>query len=44
MKRSNKSGGAEMLGRLEDRAVDYLGKLSAEDAFATALETEGTLW
>lgn len=40
MMRSNESGGAEVLGRLEDRAMDYLGKLSAEDAFATALEAE----
>jgi len=43
MKRSNKSGSAEMLGRLEDRAVDYIGKLSAADAFATALEAEAYL-
>lgn len=40
MKRPNKLGDAEMLGRLEDRAVDYLGKLSAADAFATGLEAE----
>jgi hypothetical protein len=40
MKGSNKSGGAEMLGRLEDRAARYLQNLSPAVAFATALEAE----
>jgi hypothetical protein len=40
MKGSIKSGGAEMLGRLEDRAVKYVRNLSPAVAFATALEAE----
>ena len=40
MKRSRKSGGAETLGRLEDRAARYLRNLSPAVAFATALEAE----
>jgi len=43
MKGSNKSGGAEMLGRLEDRAAKYLRELSPAVAFATALEAEAYL-
>jgi hypothetical protein len=40
MKGSNKSGGTEMLGRLEDRAAKYLRDLPPAVAFATALEAE----
>lgn len=43
MKGSNKSGGAEMLGRLEDRAAKYLRDLPPAVAFATALEAEAYL-
>ena len=40
MKRPNKSCGAEILGRIEDRAIQYLRDLSPATAFATALEAE----
>jgi hypothetical protein len=43
MKRSNGSTSAEVLGRLEDRAVKYLRDLSPAVAFATALEAEAYL-
>jgi hypothetical protein len=43
MKGSNKACGAEMLGRLEDRAANYLRDLPPAVAFATALEVEAYL-
>ena len=43
MKRPNKTVSAKVLGRLEDRAAQYLRKLSPATAFATALEVEAHL-